>query len=319
MRDVLVIGGGLTGLAACYQLEKLGLRCTVIELRRRFGGQIHSIARGGFIMDTSAFAFWSLAEEPWLPELGLSEQIIYLDDEGCIFRCGTESLIRALADTLQGGRLTRMAVSSIGRLGSRFTICLENGLMLDAGAIVLAAPARFAARMLYNLAPQASERLLELRHEPVWHVALGLHKRDLPSALPSSQPGAGLAFCHQTARPPRVPDGDHVLIQLGLRAGQAAQPAEVIQVAASSLGLSAPPIASYAKASWASLSIEDDSHAENMRLIRALLPTGISLAGSEYLAQPPKQPGLAHLAERINAGREAAMAAFETLKANTSR
>ena len=53
MRDVVVIGGGLTGLSACYQLEKLGLRYTVIELKRRFGGAISSKSENGFIMDAA--------------------------------------------------------------------------------------------------------------------------------------------------------------------------------------------------------------------------------------------------------------------------
>ena len=36
MRDVVVIGGGLSGLAACYELEKCGAAYTVIEVKRRF-------------------------------------------------------------------------------------------------------------------------------------------------------------------------------------------------------------------------------------------------------------------------------------------
>ena len=45
MRDVVVIGGGLSGLAACYELEKRGAAYTVIEVKRRFGGGIRSTLR----------------------------------------------------------------------------------------------------------------------------------------------------------------------------------------------------------------------------------------------------------------------------------
>ena len=44
MRDVVVIGGGLSGLAACYQLEKTNLRYTLIEVKRRVGGGIQTFA-----------------------------------------------------------------------------------------------------------------------------------------------------------------------------------------------------------------------------------------------------------------------------------
>ena len=55
MRDVAVIGGGLAGLSACFQLQKLGLRYTVIELRRRFGGTIRTSVQHGFVMDGGRF------------------------------------------------------------------------------------------------------------------------------------------------------------------------------------------------------------------------------------------------------------------------
>ena len=115
MRDVVVIGGGLSGLAACYQLEKTNLRYTLIEVKRRVGGGIQTFAERGFIMDAGPCIVRSLADEPWLAELGLSGQLCPAADNACVFRAGTESLIRALARPLQGGRLMRMAVSSVGR------------------------------------------------------------------------------------------------------------------------------------------------------------------------------------------------------------
>ena len=103
MRDVVVIGGGLSGLAVCYQLEKSSLRYTLIEVKRRVGGGIQSIAERGFIMDAGAIVLRSRANEPWLAELGLSEQVCPLADETFVFRNGTESLIRALASRCEAG------------------------------------------------------------------------------------------------------------------------------------------------------------------------------------------------------------------------
>ena len=126
MRDVVVIGGGLSGLAACYQLEKTNLRYTLIEVKRRVGGGIQSVCERGFVMDAGAFVLRSLSDDPWLAELGLNGQLCPVADSACVFRGGTEALIRALARPLQGGRLMRMAVSSIGRWRGRYTICLET-------------------------------------------------------------------------------------------------------------------------------------------------------------------------------------------------
>ena len=318
MRDVVVIGGGLTGLSACYQLEKLGVDYTVIELKRRFGGAIHSEAERGFIMDASAFAFETLADESWLPELGLSDQLMPLNDEANFFRDGTESLISALAADLQGGRLMRMAVSSIGRYRRRFTICLENGMMYDAGALILALPARYAARTLYNLAPEAAERLADYRCQGIWQVALGVRKRETPSTLPTAS-SLGFSCLHSTDQPGRVSDHDHLLIQVTLPAAAGRQPADIVRQVTDRLGITSAPIVWRALATEEAVSIHDQDHPGNMRQLRALLPDGIALVGSDYLLQPPPQPGLAQLAQRLQAGRQAANDAHDFVKARESK
>ncbi|MEW6169063.1 MAG: FAD-dependent oxidoreductase [Pseudomonadota bacterium] len=45
-RRVLILGGGLAGLAAAYELGKLGYRCRILEARERPGGRSWTI-RGG--------------------------------------------------------------------------------------------------------------------------------------------------------------------------------------------------------------------------------------------------------------------------------
>ena len=318
MRDVVVIGGGLTGLSACYQLEKLGVDYTVIELKRRFGGAIRSTRENGFIMDASAFVFSALGPEPWLTELALSDQVMPLNDEANFFRAGTETLIRALAANLQGGRLMRMAVSSIGRYRSRFTICLENGMMYDAGALILALPARYAARVLYNLAPEAAERLADYRCQDIWQVALGVRKREMPSTLPTAS-SLGFSCLHSTDQPGRVPDRDHQLIQVTLPAAAGRQPEDIVRQVTNRLGISADLVVWRALESEEAVSIYDQDHPGNMRQLRALLPDGIALVGSDFLLQPPPQPCLAQLAQRIQAGRQAANAAHNFLKTRASK
>src|SRR3954471_18401020 len=43
---VLVLGGGLAGMATAYELGKLGYECRVLEGRMRPGGRCHTIRRG---------------------------------------------------------------------------------------------------------------------------------------------------------------------------------------------------------------------------------------------------------------------------------
>src|SRR6185503_17324861 len=44
--SILVLGGGLAGMSAAYELLKLGYDCRVLEGRTRPGGRCHTIRRG---------------------------------------------------------------------------------------------------------------------------------------------------------------------------------------------------------------------------------------------------------------------------------
>jgi monoamine oxidase len=45
-KEVLILGAGLAGMAAAYELGKLGYRCTILEARERAGGRCWSIRKG---------------------------------------------------------------------------------------------------------------------------------------------------------------------------------------------------------------------------------------------------------------------------------
>ena len=316
MRDVVVIGGGLSGLSACYELEKQQLPYTVIEVKRRVGGGIRSTCEAGFIMDANAFAFRAPAEQTLLEELCLADQTLPIADDAFVFSQGTESLVSALGCRLSRGRLMRMAVSSVGRLRRRHTICLENGIMLDAGTLVLAVPAPYAARMLYNLAPEAAQRLGDFRYDAIRRVSLGYHKRDLPDQLDSVDETA-FPFVIATDHQGRVPDHEHRLIQVGLRCASNLSPDEAVRRVTQQFGFGGTPVVSRVDY-WLeadSLSAYDDAHRDNMRAIRDMLPAGISLVGSDYCLEAPQLRGIARLDERIRSGRRAAREAIDYLKA----
>lgn len=311
MRDVVVIGGGLSGLAAGHELEKLGARYTIIEVKRRFGGGIRSSLAHGFLMDGCAFVYRAL-DEALLMALGLGGQQQTRGDGTALLRGGSESLISALAKDLRGGRLMRMALGSIGRLGGRFTLCLENGLMLDARALILALPARYAARVLYNLSPGAAGLLAEFRYDSLARVSLGAHKSDLPADIVARK--TDCAFVLTTDAPGRIPDRDHVLLQVGLRSDDSEDAQQCIEAASRLLGIHKPLVARVDR--WAEadlLPVEPALHADRLRAIRASLPGGISLIGSDYCRREAQDAGIVRLDERMDMGREAARSALAFL------
>ncbi len=51
-KRVLVLGAGLAGMAAAYELGKLGYRCTILEARERAGGRCWSVRKGSTNIET---------------------------------------------------------------------------------------------------------------------------------------------------------------------------------------------------------------------------------------------------------------------------
>jgi monoamine oxidase len=45
-KHIIILGAGLAGMAAAYELKKLGYRCTVLEARDRSGGRVWTVRRG---------------------------------------------------------------------------------------------------------------------------------------------------------------------------------------------------------------------------------------------------------------------------------
>jgi protoporphyrinogen oxidase len=314
MRDVVVIGGGLSGLAAAAELETLKIPYRLIEVKKRLGGSIATIRKDGFLIDTGAFAFPRRADWSFLSDLGLEDALIDANDwhknRSVAFKNGTQSVTDALASRLKTGTfIHRMAVSSIGYLDGRYVLCMENGLVLEAGALVVAAPARHTERMFRTLAPEFSQRLLNYGYDTITRVALGYPAEHIGDPGKYVWGDMAVAFYHTTDDPNRVPPG-HTLIQLGVRFPlERTTPEALIGELRTHIGWPENPVMSHISV-WPEadpLPPHTRTFHEEMAVLQNLLPEGVALAGGDY-------HGLG-LAARIEGGRAAARRVAEWLKA----
>jgi len=328
MADVVVIGGGLTGLAAAWELERLGVSYSLIEVKPRLGGSIMTERRDGFILDGGSFVLEKYADWAFLAELGLDDALEsigkYRDGQLVIFKDGTQTLTDALAGKITQPVLTRMAVSSVGQVDGKYAVCLENGLMMETHGLVISAPARYTSHMLYSLQPEAAALLLDYQYDPVVRISLGYRLEAVTDAsdLPN---GAGFKFVSRHENPSRVPEG-HVLIRVGMRLGDPAT-ASLAASRASEQKTGSPldgliGTASEIVSSWgygkpvmthAAFWPESDPQTRHlpefsdvMDRIDGLLPPGVTLVGSDYRAK--------WLDQQVEQGRAAARAVISSLQ-----
>jgi protoporphyrinogen oxidase len=302
--SILIVGGGLTGLAAAWELERLGADYRLVEVKSRLGGSIITRREKGFILDGGAFLIEKYGEWSFLEDVGLGDALEYAgryrDGELVYFRDGTQTLVDALASRLRGTIMQRMAVSSVGTFHGGFGVCLENGVLLEATGVILAAPARYAERMLRTLLPDAAAYFAGYQYDPVVRVSLGYRAQDVPG-LPERPEGGLFRFVEGCTFPSRIPEG-HVLIRAGVRLDRdptVMTPDQALVCVRSWLPDSEPVV------EWATYWAEDHSltralpeHLAMMTQIEASLPRGLVLVGSDYRAK--------RLNDQLEQGRAAA-------------
>lgn len=85
MKTVLVIGGGVTGLSAMYELNKWkkendqDIRLVLAESAEQLGGKIRTVRRGGFVIESGADSIVARKADAmnFIQELGLEEDVVY--------------------------------------------------------------------------------------------------------------------------------------------------------------------------------------------------------------------------------------------------
>jgi len=304
MANVVVVGGGLTGLATAYELERHNIPYTLIEVKKRFGGSIETIQCNDFLFDSAEMCH-ELDNPVWMTDylasIGLSEAYFFADDR-LIFKRGTGVIINALSAKITASIMHRMAVSTLGMLDKgRFGICMENGLLLDAKAVIVTAPAKHAERLFYPLHYPISNLLLDYRYDTITRISVGYYDQSKMSLnIPKDSPISNL---QHTTHGDRVPFGGWIG-QVSLRISEHDLPQDPVGEIAMAMNWEINPDADHI-ATWETSDPcmwRDANHIKKMTTIQQLLPDGIALAGSDYIStnRPPR------LDERIRMGIESA-------------
>ncbi len=188
--DVIVIGGGLSGLALADQLQRAGVAYQVLEARARFGGRIKAAYVGGAGFDLGPSWFW-----PGQPRMAAMVErfglkvfdqyangtLSFEDEAGAVHRdVGFSSMegsyriaggITALIDPLVSGLdqrniMTDAVVSAIHEADG-VAVELQSGVTIKGKRAILALPPRVAAELRYE--PELPSLAIKaMRLVPTW-------------------------------------------------------------------------------------------------------------------------------------------------------
>lgn len=301
--DIIIIGGGLTGLSAAYELEQHNVSYTLIEVKPRLGGSVVTTTQNSFVIDGGPFAFPRADWWPTLHALNLSDALFDLSTphkrQLAAFKNGTQTLTDALAARLTGTIIKRMAVTSIGLddAGRGYMVCMENGLALRAHGVIVAVPARYAERIFRTLAPDVSEALERYHYDHVTRIALGYTAANRPAKVPMSPPDVIFATLYNTDHPSRVPAGG-LLVQTGVRLPLDRTTPEVLVSKVTETMEWGRPDAVFVNYWQEADPLTVTGPATRLRNLDDILPPGVALVGGCY--KPLTLP------QRVEAARDAA-------------
>ena len=159
---VAVIGAGIAGLAAAYELRSAGIEAVVLEASDRPGGKIDSSQFGCMSVDSGPDGF--VARDPAAAELcrriGLSDDVVEPATSGAYV--WVDGRLRSLpARSVLGVPWTADAVAGTGIVSDNGTDALRRGLGCDA------APLSGDASVGEVLRPRVGDEVFELLVDPL--------------------------------------------------------------------------------------------------------------------------------------------------------
>jgi protoporphyrinogen oxidase len=227
---IVVVGAGIAGLAAAWDLAQGGADVTVLEGERRPGGVIVTERRDGFLVEGGPDGF--LAAEPELPalaaELGVGDRVVAQQARGSSLWTGTglEPLeegraaallgieargsdlatgfrsfaggmaepVAALAERLVNSLRFTQGVTGIAPARAGWRVALTGGSAHEADGVVLALPAYAAGRLLEQVGVAGARALADVVYVPSITVSLAYRAEQLARPLAGagfvSAPGA---------------------------------------------------------------------------------------------------------------------------------
>ena len=199
--DVLVIGGGLTGLTCAMLLHEAGHSVIVVEAADRLGGRVHSLrdpVSGAYLADLGPTWVWPDAQPfaaHWIKQLGLGlipqfesgDTIVDIATQGSPARYqlpgmegsyrvqgGTTAILERLLERLPIFVIrTSTRVNSIAYGNESIRVSTDNIAlpMINPRRVVLATPMRVAASTI-NWSPALDSRVLNaMETTPTWMAA----------------------------------------------------------------------------------------------------------------------------------------------------
>jgi len=130
MRRIVVIGGGVSGLAAAHRVLEFGHHVTLLEASSRLGGTIQTTHRDGFLLERGPDSF--ISEKPealqLAQRLGLESQLIQTNEEYRRSFIVGNGRLRAVPEGFQllaPSRLWPFLTSDIFSLGAKARIAMD--------------------------------------------------------------------------------------------------------------------------------------------------------------------------------------------------
>ena len=215
-----VIGAGVTGLAAAWEVVRSGGQPVVLESERRAGGVIVTEHREGFVVEGGPDGF--LAAEPDLQELarevGIGQRLVdqvakgsYLwtgarlepleegraaallgisepgqEDLSKGFRSfagGMGDIVDALVAKLGSAVATASGVAAIARSSHGYRLALTRGAAVEVEGVVCAVPAWATARLLAGLGVSPARDLDDVLYFPSLTVSLAYRREQVAAPL----------------------------------------------------------------------------------------------------------------------------------------